>query len=170
MGTPYKYTFEFLEPIVAEATSVADVLRILGLRANGGTHSHISRAIKRYELDTSHFRRKPIGGLRPKLDATAILTRRDPGSRREKPHLLRRAMSESGVAYQCARCGIDGTWLGEPITLDVDHIDGDLHNNTLENLRFLCPNCHRLTPNFAGRSKGKFSSRTALSIGREADA
>ncbi len=45
MGTPYKYTREFLAPFVAEATSVAGVIRLLGLRANGGTHSHISRTI-----------------------------------------------------------------------------------------------------------------------------
>lgn len=71
-------------------------------------------------------------------------------------------MIESGVVYACARCGNEATWLGEPLTLDVDHIDGDLHNNTLENLRFLCPNCHRLTPNFAGRSRGRYSPDTAL--------
>lgn len=60
--------------------------------------------------------------------------------------------------------------MSESITLDVDHIDGDLHNNTLENLRFLCPNCHRLTPNFAGRSCGKFSASTAIDVIQTDDA
>ncbi len=50
------------------------------------------------------------------------------------------------------------TWFGSPLTLDVDHIDGDFHNNQRANLRFLCPNCHRQTPNFAGRSRGRFGS------------
>ena len=44
-----------------------------------------------------------------------------------------------------------------PLTLEVDHIDGDYRHNLLGNLRFLCPNCHRQTPEFAGRSRGKFS-------------
>lgn len=50
---------------------------------------------------------------------------------------------------------------GLPLTLEVDHIDGDFLNNILTNLRFLCPNCHRQTPNFAGRSRGKFTSQGA---------
>jgi 5-methylcytosine-specific restriction endonuclease McrA len=34
---------------------------------------------------------------------------------------------------------------GKPITLQIDHIDGDRENNTFENLRFICPNCHSQT-------------------------
>ena len=34
---------------------------------------------------------------------------------------------------------------GKKITLQLDHIDGDNNNNKLENLRFLCPNCHSQT-------------------------
>lgn len=65
-------------------------------------------------------------------------------------------MLESGILYTCAFCGNDGSWQGVPLTLEVDHLDGDFLNNRLENLRFLCPNCHRQTPNFAGKSKGRF--------------
>ncbi|MGJ9421785.1 HNH endonuclease signature motif containing protein [Aeromicrobium sp. CF3.5] len=54
-------------------------------------------------------------------------------------------------------CGNDGTWMGAPLTLEIDHIDGDFQNNQIMNLRFLCPNCHRLTPNFAGRGRGRFT-------------
>jgi hypothetical protein len=52
---------------------------------------------------------------------------------------------------KCARCGID-EWLGEPLTLQVDHGDGDTKNNTRENLRGLCPNCHSQTPTYCGRN------------------
>ena len=72
--------------------------------------------------------------------------------------MLTRALIESGRLYVCSMCGNDGTWLGVALTLDVDHIDGDFHNNEADNLRFLCPNCHRLTPNFAGRSRGRFAA------------
>ena len=34
----------------------------------------------------------------------------------------------------------------EKIKLEVDHIDGDKYNNSRENLRLLCPNCHSTTP------------------------
>lgn len=46
--------------------------------------------------------------------------------------------------YCCEVCGIT-EYNGKPITLQVDHIDGDRENNTLENLRFICPNCHTQT-------------------------
>ncbi|MDZ5623407.1 HNH endonuclease signature motif containing protein [Nocardioides sp. HM23] len=152
-----KHTKEMLEPLVAEATSVAGVLRMLGLRPNGGAHAHISRTIKAFGIDTSHFQRYNPVSVPPRLTPDQILVRREPGRQREKPHMLKRALIESGVPYQCVMCGNTGTWRGLPLTLEVDHIDGDFYNNEAANLRFLCPNCHRLTPNFAGRGKGRFS-------------
>jgi hypothetical protein len=158
MGKPYKYTREILAQAVAASTSVAGVLRYLELRPNGGTHAHISRTIKRFELDTSHFRRwGPRLGPPQRRTAADILVRQPTTSGRVKHPTLMHALLEMNVAYECAICGLDGTWEGQPLCLDIDHIDGDFHNNLIENLRFLCPNCHRQTPNFAGRSRGRYT-------------
>ena len=46
--------------------------------------------------------------------------------------------------YECSSCGIT-EYNNKPITLQVDHIDGDRKNNEMNNLRFLCPNCHSQT-------------------------
>jgi hypothetical protein len=159
MGRQLKYTRDVLEPAVAASTSVAGVLRYLGLRQNGGAHAHISRTIKKLGIDTAHFQRWGPHNTAPlKHDPERILVRRPPGSLRMNRRMLRRALLESDVPYECAICGVGGTWLGRPLTLDIDHIDGDFLNNLIHNLRFLCPNCHRQTPNFAGRSKGRFTS------------
>jgi hypothetical protein len=48
------------------------------------------------------------------------------------------------MAYKCHVCSIS-EWNGKPITLHCDHIDGNRNNNILENLRWLCPNCHSQT-------------------------
>ena len=47
--------------------------------------------------------------------------------------------------------------MGRPLTLAVDHVDGDFSNNEPDNVRFLCPNCHSQTEDFAGRSKNKYA-------------
>ena len=55
--------------------------------------------------------------------------------------------------YCCQTCQI-GDWNNKPITLIVDHIDGDASNNNPDNLRLLCPNCNSQTDTFSGRNKG----------------
>lgn len=64
---------------------------------------------------------------------------------------MRRLLIGRGVGYECSRCGIS-EWMGCPITLQVDHIDGNRENNTFSNLRFLCPNCHSLTETFGSKN------------------
>jgi len=49
----------------------------------------------------------------------------------------------------CSICGIN-TWMNKPVTLQVDHIDGDRHNNLIDNIRLLCPTCHSQTKTFSG--------------------
>ncbi|HWJ21061.1 MAG TPA: HNH endonuclease [Gemmatimonadaceae bacterium] len=53
----------------------------------------------------------------------------------------------------CATCGNAGEWQGKPLTLQLDHVNGKYDDNRLENLRWLCPNCHSQTETFAGRGK-----------------
>lgn len=55
----------------------------------------------------------------------------------------------------CAICGISNMWNNLPLTLQLDHIDGDSDNNNLNNLRLVCPNCHSQTDNFSGKNRGK---------------
>ena len=53
----------------------------------------------------------------------------------------------NNLEYKCYCCGID-EWNGKAITLQIDHIDGDPTNNTINNVRWLCPNCHTQTDNW----------------------
>jgi 5-methylcytosine-specific restriction endonuclease McrA len=161
-----KYTKEVLEEAVAKSQSVAGVLRCLGLNQTGGSHAHISRRIKAFGIDTSHFCRPKVNGAaRRRHKAEQILIRVPPGGKRQAPHMLRRALVEIGRAYQCARCGI-ADWNDWHITLEVDHIDGDYRNNEAWNLRFLCPNCHSQTDNYAGRARGCYEEEGQLLLFR----
>ena len=153
-----KYTRELLEPLVKESTSIAQVLRKLGLREGGGTHSHISRTIKRYELDTSHFLGQAAncgkghrGGPKKKEWQECLVKRKE--GRRQKAFVLRRALIESGREYKCEECEQLPLWRGKELRLQVDHRNGDWLDDRPDNLRFLCPHCHTQTEGYSG-SKG----------------
>ncbi len=69
------------------------------------------------------------------------------------PILKKRLLKEGLLEYKCAICGNTGEWLGQPLTLQLDHINGDHFDHRLENLRLLCPNCHSQTETFSGKNK-----------------
>lgn len=66
---------------------------------------------------------------------------------------IRRVISRTR-GYFCDICQLPGVWTGKPITLVVDHVNGNPSDNSPENLRLLCPNCDSQTPTFSGRNKG----------------
>lgn len=63
-----------------------------------------------------------------------------------------RIINDNLLNYCCSICAID-MWQGETIVLDLDHINGINTDNRIENLRFLCPNCHSQTDTYKGRNK-----------------
>jgi Homeodomain-like domain/HNH endonuclease len=52
----------------------------------------------------------------------------------------------------CENCGLTA-WLGQPLSMALHHVNGDGRDNRLENLQFLCPNCHSQTDNFSGKGR-----------------
>ena len=69
-------------------------------------------------------------------------------------HLKRYLLEKYGE--KCSLCGWNKK---HPITkrvpVEVDHTDGNGENNSENNLRLLCPNCHSLTSSFRNLNKGK---------------
>ena len=66
--------------------------------------------------------------------------------------LGRRIIEEGIITYECKICGIS-EWEGTKLSLELDHIDGNSRNHRLENLRWLCPNCHSQTPTFRSKKR-----------------
>lgn len=70
--------------------------------------------------------------------------------------------------HRCERCGL-ADWMDQPIPVELDHIDGNSDNNSAENLRLICPNCHAQTETYKGANAGKNSSRQQMRRKRYAD-
>lgn len=68
---------------------------------------------------------------------------------------VRKKLLEDGYKeHKCECCG-NTKWMGQPIPLELHHIDGDRHNNIIENFQLLCPNCHAFTDSYRGKNSAK---------------
>lgn len=68
--------------------------------------------------------------------------------------IRKRILEENLLEYKCAKCGIY-EWNGLPLSLELDHINGINSDNRIENLRFLCPNCHSQTKTYGSKNASK---------------
>jgi ParB-like chromosome segregation protein Spo0J len=73
------------------------------------------------------------------------------GRRRQRGHLKMRLFKAGLKERRCERCGIT-EWQGKPLNMQLHHINGDGHDNRLENLELLCANCHSQTDTYGGRN------------------
>ncbi|MEU5597270.1 HNH endonuclease [Streptomyces sp. NPDC020298] len=144
---PGKPTAEELRRAIAEATSIAGALGALGKPCNGKYRALFHQWVAEDSLDTSHFlgqaHQRGKRGTNAKRSEDVLV--RHESTHRIATKRLRRALRDVGVAERCARCGTEPEWLGKPMTLEVDHINGDWRDDRHENLRLLCPNCHAIT-------------------------
>jgi len=136
-----RYTKEQLEPLVKESKSYAEVIKKLGLRICGGNYVLLQRNIDKFQISCEHMLFQAANQGREFVKYEEISTH---------AAIKKRILRERGLV--CEGCNLD-TWLGKPITLEMDHIDGDNRNNTKTNIRILCPNCHSQTPTWKNNKK-----------------
>lgn len=145
------YDNELIIKYIKESNTIADVLRKLGLDPRGRNYKIVKDVIKEFSIETSHFMGKAhcknkVGKCQPWNDilienSTIIL-----GTSRKK-----RLIQEGLLTNNCYNCKLS-MWLDKPISLQIDHINGNNTDHRLENLRLLCPNCHSQTNTYAGKN------------------
>ena len=138
------YSKENLEQIVKDSYSVCEVARKLGLKDKGSTLKTIKKYISIYGIDTSHFTGQNWRKGKTQTYLNKLENILKPNINYGSNRLLKRLVEEGIKPYECEKCH-NSTWMGESLTLELHHIDGDHYNNSLENLQILCPNCHAMT-------------------------
>lgn len=63
---------------------------------------------------------------------------------------------------RCNKC-LNYEWMGHPITIELEHKDGNSTNHSRENIECLCPNCHAMTKTWRGRNKNSGAYRNRVS-------
>lgn len=147
----YNYSDEEFKIIIESSNSYSECCRKIGFSTKGRYGSDkIKERCEQLNIPTSHFGNAVISpNIRYSLDEILV----QHSLYRNISRLKIRLIKEKKLKYQCARCGNIGLWNNESLTLELDHINGCHDDHRIENLRFLCPNCHSQTATNAGKNK-----------------
>lgn len=134
--------------LIKTSFSLREVCLKAGIVVTTGNYKTLKHIITTNNIDISHFKRQhpmqqEVHELNYYLCENSTIS-----SFRLKNKLFNEKVKEK----KCECCGLT-EWLGQPINLELHHINGNNIDNRLENLQILCPNCHSYTDNYGGKNQ-----------------
>ena len=160
----YKLSDEQFVELLKNSSTISEVLFKLGYSVKGNSwgFAKIRQRMSDLNLDGSVFKGKSLitkyGSLH-KVNASDILK---PNCKHARSVLRRYVIKNNLIPYRCAICGCV-EWQGRTLSLELDHINGINNDNRIENLRFLCPNCHSQTTTYGSRNQQRNDSEYEIS-------
>jgi hypothetical protein len=139
---------ERLEELISNSTSAHNIIKNFGINPRESHIKLINKKISEYELESTKYI------LRDKITKTNedLFVN---GSICSRGTLIGRILKDSLIEHICSICNLGSEWNDEKLVLQLDHINGINNDNRIENLRFLCPNCHAQTDMFGGKQLRK---------------
>lgn len=131
---------EELEKVINESLSMREAANKLNM-----SFSTFKRKAKEFGLYKTN--QSGLGIIKSNKTIEDVLSGK---THMKSTELRKRLVKEGYLENKCSICSLE-KWNGLKIVLELDHIDGNNKNNSLDNLRILCPNCHSQTPTFRGR-------------------
>ncbi len=162
------WTDDQLAQAVASCESYRAVLVQIGLVPAGGNYVQVTQRVSDLKLDTSHFTGKGWNSgwkFDPRVPAKPLDVLLVKDSDTQSNTLKRRLFSAGLKNPKCEICGWGKKSQDGRTPVELDHINGDKHDNRFENLRILCPNCHSLQPTHRGKNKRVRLVKDSISAG-----
>jgi hypothetical protein len=140
------YTDEEFIKIFQQSKSYADCMRKMGYKSCSGDNLKILKTkIEQLNLSTEHFTESTFGEIRTDDEIFCE-------NSTVCQSVLRRRYLKKYPMEKCSICGQIAFWNNKPMTLILDHINGSNHDNRIENLRWVCPNCNIQLDTTSGRN------------------
>ena len=160
----YKLSDEQFVELLKKSSTISEVLFKLGYTVKGNSwgYSQIKRRMEDLNLDHSIFKGKSAIIKTTKLNNVKKEDILKENCKHQRTVLRRYIIKNNLIPYKCAICGCT-EWQGKTLSLELDHINGINNDNRLENLRFLCPNCHSQTSTYGSRNQQLNSSEYDIS-------
>lgn len=139
--------------LIKSSTCIKEVLFKLGYSTVGNSWGYTQVKERMNILGLTPFDFKGKSGLTKRIDSVTLPLEKVFSKNNHSRNVVRKKLITSGlIEYKCAMCGIS-EWNGKKISLELDHINGVNNDHRIENLRFLCPNCHSQTTTYGAKNK-----------------
>lgn len=160
----YKLSDEQFVELLKKSSTISEVLFKLGYTVKGNSwgYSQVKRRMDDLNLDHSIFKGRSAIIKTTKLNNIKKEDILKENCKHQRTVLRRYIIKNNLIPYKCAICGCT-EWQGKTLSLELDHINGINNDNRLENLRFLCPNCHSQTSTYGSRNQQLNNSKYDIS-------
>ena len=142
------FTKQEIEEKVKDCTSLSQLARELNYHSRGAVLNTIKNYLNDNNIDYSHFTGRAKNQIARTEENVFV-----ENSTANQTTLRRWYVKGEYTPYICSICGQEPIWQGKELTLILDHINGNNHDDRLENLRWVCPNCNVQLDTFCTKNK-----------------